>query len=82
MMDIHTVICTHPFLCRNVPDLEENGTFTYFYNFSGESRPGMEEKERREKLRKEDEEWRVEGRGETTKGEEKKRNGRRGTRER
>ena len=48
-MYIHTVMCTHLFLSSSVPDLKENGILSYFYSFSGESRPGMEEKESRDK---------------------------------
>ena len=46
---IHTANSTHLFLSSSVPDLKENGILAYFYSFSGESCPGIEEKERRDK---------------------------------
>ena len=37
------MLCVYLFLSSSVPDLEENWVLTYFYSFSRESRPGMEE---------------------------------------
>ena len=37
------MLCMYLFLSSSVPDLEENRVLTYFYSFSRESRPGMEE---------------------------------------